>query len=213
MGQCYRELIKFEIIRASIVYWFNGNIMDKSKLDLEKVIQKFIESLGENLERDGIADTPKRFVKQLQECLSGYNDSPENHLKTFDNEGYSDLIIVRDTSFSSMCEHHMLPFFGNINVAYLPKDKILGLSKFARITDSITRRLQVQERITKQLADILEEKLEPNLLLVHVSAKHMCMSARGVRRTNSVTDTLAVRGDAKKYSHYTDQFYRIIKKG
>ena len=145
--------------------------------------------------------------------MVGYQDSPEAHLKTFDNDNYKDLIIVRNTSFSSLCEHHMLPFYGNISVAYLPKDRILGLSKFARITDAITRKLQVQERITQQLADILEENLKSDLLLVHVSAKHMCMSARGVRRTGSVTDTLAIRGDAKKHAHYVDQFYRSIAAG
>lgn len=184
---------------------------EKAKIDLETAISKFITGLGEDLNRDGITDTPKRFVKQLQECLVGYQDSPDDHLKTFDNDSYRDLIIVRDTTFTSLCEHHMLPFYGNISVAYLPQDKILGLSKFARIIDAISRRMQVQERITQQLADILEKSLKPQLLLVHVSAKHMCMSARGVRRTGSVTDTLAIRGDAKLHAHYVDQFYRAVK--
>lgn len=179
--------------------------------ELEAAVSNFIKALGEDLERDGIADTPKRFVKQLQECLAGYEDDPEKHVKTFDNDNYRDLIIVRDTSFSSLCEHHVLPFFGTVDVAYLPNDKILGLSKFARITDAVSKRLQVQERMTKQLADILESHLQAKLLIVRISAKHMCMSARGVRRTESFTETLTIRGDAQKYAHYVDQFYRTLQ--
>lgn len=194
-----------------------SNLSDTPKRDnspvtnLQKALQKYLHSIGENPERDGLLETPHRFTKQLQECLAGYADDPEQHLKVFDNDGYHDLVVVRDITFSSLCEHHMLPFFGTIDVAYLPKDKILGLSKFARITDALSKRLQVQERITKQLADLLEKKLQPDLLMINISAKHMCMSMRGVVRRNSVTETSIIRGDSQKHAKYVERFYGIKK--
>lgn len=180
-------------------------------IQLQKAMTTYLETLGEDASRDGLLETPHRFVKQLRECLAGYNDAPEDHLKVFDNDGYRDLVVVRDITFGSLCEHHMLPFFGTVDVAYLPKDKILGLSKFARITDALSRRLQVQERITRQLADLLEKALQPDLLIVKISAKHLCMGMRGVRRRNSTTDTMIVRGDVKKYASYVKQFHEQNK--
>lgn len=174
---------------------------------LQGAMSDYLQALGEDSKRDGLLETPHRFVKQLRECLAGYNDSPQDHLKVFDNDGYRDLVMVRDITFGSLCEHHMLPFFGTVDIAYLPKDKILGLSKFARITDALSKRLQVQERITQQLADLLEKSLEPDLLIVKISAKHMCMGLRGVQRRNSITDTVIIRGDTKKYANYVEQFH------
>ncbi len=178
---------------------------------LQAAMSGYLQALGEDSRRDGLEETPHRFVKQLSECLAGYNDSPDNHMKVFDNDGYHDLVMVRDITFGSLCEHHMLPFFGTVDIAYLPKDKILGLSKFARITDALSKRLQVQERITQQLADLLEKNLEPELLIVKISAKHMCMGLRGVNRRNSITDTMIIRGDAKKYANYVEQFQEQSK--
>lgn len=178
---------------------------------LEAALVRFLRESGEDPTRDGLHETPARFVRQLKECLIGYAQDPHGFLKVFDNDGYEDLIIVRDISFSSLCEHHMLPFIGTIDVAYLPSQKILGLSKFARLADAISKRLQVQERITKQLADLLETSLKPHLLIVHVAARHMCMGVRGVRRPHAVTDTMIVRGDSYKHRHYIERFNEAIK--
>ena len=182
-------------------------------LALQNALSNHLQSLGEVADRDGILETPARFVKQLGECLSGYQDDPAQHVKVFEGDGYHDLVLVRDVTFSSLCEHHVLPFFGTIDIAYLPNEKILGLSKFARLIDALSKRLQVQERITQQLADILETNLQPHLLIVKISAKHMCMGMRGVRRPNSSTDTVIVRGDKELYKHYIEQFFHTTKGG
>lgn len=184
---------------------------DTATRSLQTALLTYLHTLGEDPGRDGLLETPARFVKQLRECLVGYADDPKKHLKVFDNDGYHDLVTVRDITFSSLCEHHMVPFFGTIDIAYLPKNKILGLSKFARIADALTKRLQVQERITKQFADLLEAGLKPDLLMVRISAKHMCMGMRGVRRPNSTTETMIVRGDTKQYAHYVRQFRTMNK--
>src|SRR5690606_20973125 len=161
---------------------------------------------------NGTNETPQRFVKQITECLSGYNEDPKNHLKLFDNDkdGYKDLISVLNISFSSVCEHHLLPFFGYIDIAYLPSDKILGLSKFARIIDVFSKRLQVQERLTKQLADFLSENLKSNLVMVNVRAQHTCMVIRGVNRPQSFTETFSVIGNEKNYQHFINKFRNSI---
>ncbi len=178
---------------------------------LQNALADYLRALGEDPSRDGLLETPQRFVKQLNESLVGYQDPPEQHLKVFPSDGYHDLVIVRDITFGSLCEHHVLPFFGTIDIGYLPGDKILGLSKFVRLIDALTRRLQVQERITTQLADLLEKSLQPQLLIVKISAKHMCMSLRGVRRAHSVTDTLTIRGNADKHARYVRQFHTLAR--
>lgn len=185
---------------------------DPHTLALENAIRDFIASIGEDPERDGLKNTPQRFIKQLRECLSGYQDDPEKHVRIFDNDGYRDLVIIRDVTFSSLCEHHIVPFFGTIDIGYLPNEKILGLSKFARLIDTISRRLQVQERLTGQLAELLDKHLEPQLLIVKIQAKHLCMVSRGVRRINSITETIAIRGDDKTHAQYIDIFHRRTKK-
>jgi GTP cyclohydrolase I len=162
--------------------------------------------LGGEADSAELHDTPRRFITQLQECLSGYGEDPERHLKTFAGDGSHDLITVSDISFSSMCEHHLVPFFGTVDIAYVPGDKILGLSKFARLTDTLSRRLQVQERLTRQLADLLEAHLQPQLLMVRITATHLCMTARGVRRAESKAETLSIRGDTATYAHFVDKF-------
>lgn len=181
----------------------------KASRELEKSIREFIAGFGEDPKRAGLIETPKRFVKQFTESIVGYSDNPQNHLKLFDSEGSNDLITVSDITFSSLCEHHLVPFFGTIDIAYVPDGKILGLSKFARLIDVYSKRLQVQERLTKELTDTLEEALKPRLLMVTISAKHTCMSSRGVKRHLSTTRTTAIRGDKKNYKSFVDQFCAI----
>lgn len=180
--------------------------MSNAKKDLETAIKNFIDEYVEDPDREGLEETPHRFVKHLMECIEGYDVDPNKCLKVFDSEASNDLITVSSITFSSLCEHHLAPFFGKVEVSYIPRKKILGLSKFARIVDAFSKRLQVQERLTKQLADILYEKMEPELLMIKMSAKHTCMSARGVKRHSANTTTTALRGDIKKYNAYVGAF-------
>lgn len=182
---------------------------DNSK-KLQDAIVCFIGEIGEKPERNGLHETPARFEKQLRECTSGYGKNPDDFVKLFDNDGFHDLINISRISFSSLCEHHMLPFFGYIDIAYVPSDKILGLSKFARIVDVFSKRLQVQERLTQEIASYLAEKLHPELLMVRIVAVHTCMTVRGVSRPESHTETFVKIGAAtKQNAHYISHFQRM----
>jgi GTP cyclohydrolase IA len=180
--------------------------------NLEASIAEFLGCFETNSSRDGLAETPKRFVRQIQECLSGYNDDPKRHLKLFDNEDFHDLIVVSAISFSSLCEHHLLPFYGSVDIGYLPKDKILGLSKFARIVDALSKRLQIQERLTQQLADFFAEHLASDLVLVRMRAHHTCMIIRGVSRPESITETFTIVGDTAGKTDYVQHFNQLVQK-
>jgi GTP cyclohydrolase I len=154
-----------------------------------------IESLGEDPRRPGLADTPERFAKAMRYLTEGYEREPRDVVGggLFPAEGEG-MVLVRDVEFHSLCEHHMLPFFGRVHVAYLPGEKIIGLSKIPRIVDLYARRLQVQERITEQVADALMELLAPKGVIVVAEARHLCMAMRGVEKQHSATATRAVRG-------------------
>lgn len=179
--------------------------MNKRKdYGIQTAILALLSELGENTARDALLETPKRFEKQIRECLVGYKDDPEKYVKLFDATDYHDLVVVSDIAFSSLCEHHLLPFFGYVDIAYVPTDKILGLSKFARITDAFSKRLQVQERLTKELADFLYLHLEPSLLVVRIRANHSCMTIRGVLRPESSTETVITLGDIVANQRHID---------
>jgi len=161
---------------------------------IEKAVREILIAIGEDPDREGLKDTPKRVAKMYEEILSGYNDSPENHLVLF-TEKYDEMIIVKDIPFYSMCEHHMLPFFGKAHVAYIPDNsKVTGLSKLARIVDVYAKRLQLQERMTEQIADAVMAKLNAKGVMVVVEAQHLCMIMRGVKKPGSYTVTSAVKG-------------------
>ena len=179
---------------------------------LETAIEQFIKKAQGGVVHDGLKETPKRFIKQITECLSGYSEDPARHLKLFDNDSYHDLIIVSRISFSSVCEHHLLPFFGYVDIAYLPGSKILGLSKFARIVDVYSRRMQVQERLTKQLATFFYDNLSSDLVMVNIAAQHTCMMIRGVNRPESLTETLAIQGDRTGKEVYISQFQQLTQR-
>jgi len=157
--------------------------------------QAMIAHLGEDPRRAGLAETPERFAAALRFLTGGYEAEPEDVVGRgiFEAEGEG-LVLVRDVEFHSLCEHHLLPFFGRVHVAYLPGDRIIGLSKIPRIVDLYARRLQVQERITEQVADALEKLLEPKGVMVLAEARHLCMAMRGVEKQHSATATRAVRG-------------------
>jgi len=158
--------------------------------DIQKNIRAIIESLDDNPDREGLIDTPRRYEAFLEEFLS-----PEEFQPTvFTNEGYSEMVIQRNITFYSICEHHLLPFFGTATVAYIPDKKILGLSKLARTVDHFSRRLQNQERITTQIADFLQKELSPKGVGVVLTARHLCMEMRGIKKPNAHTTTSCLYG-------------------
>lgn len=170
-----------------------------------------LEELGENPEREGLLKTPDRISKAMQFITQGYDIDPKEILKSaLFNEDHSEMVIVKDIELYSMCEHHMLPFFGKAHVAYIPKGSITGLSKIARVVDAFARRLQVQERLTVQVRDCIQEALDPLGVAVVIEAKHMCMMMRGVGKQNSVTTTSAFTGEFLNNATTRSEFLRLI---
>lgn len=155
-----------------------------------------IEKLGEDTSREGLLKTPERAAKAMQYLTHGYDLNPEEILKSaMFTEEYSQMVLVKDIEVYSLCEHHMLPFFGKAHVAYIPNGRIVGLSKIPRVVDAFARRLQVQERLTNEIRDCIENTLKPKGVAVVIEASHMCMAMRGVQKQNSVTTTSAFTGD------------------
>lgn len=171
--------------------------MDSNRI--EKAVKELLEALGEDVNRQGLLDTPSRVARMYEETLAGYNDDPAVHLgRTFDEAG-SDVVIEKDIDFSSTCEHHLMPFFGKVHVAYIPDGKVVGISKLARTVDVYAKRLQLQERMNNQIADAIMEHLSPKGVAVVVEGEHTCMTARGVKKVGAKTVTYAVRGDVPKH--------------
>ncbi|MEM9353967.1 MAG: GTP cyclohydrolase I FolE [Planctomycetota bacterium] len=161
---------------------------------IEDAVRTILTAVGEDVDRPGLEDTPKRVAKMYAEMFSGLHQKPERHLKVTFPEAYDELVLVRDITFNSMCEHHLLPFSGVAHVAYLPNGRVTGLSKLARVVDEVARRPQVQERLTQTVADMVEEHLESAGVAVVVEAEHSCMTIRGVRKPGALTVTSALRG-------------------
>ncbi len=178
---------------------------------LEPLIADLISGLGEDITREGIVKTPQRVEKSMRFLMGGYQQTVDEVVNNalFESEG-SEMIIVKDIEFYSMCEHHMLPFFGKAHIAYIPNNHILGLSKFARITDVFARRMQVQERMTTQIADSLLDILDPMGVAVVTEAQHLCMMMRGVQKQASTTRTSAVRGIFKSDPRTRQEFLDSI---
>ncbi len=169
-----------------------------STVDHEKIKQAVVmilEAIGEDPSREGLIDTPKRVAKMYEEVFQGLNEDPKEHFATVFGEDHEELVLVKDIPFFSMCEHHLVPFFGKAHVGYIPRGgKVTGLSKLARAVEAVARRPQLQERITSTVADSLVETLDPHGVIVIVEAEHMCMTMRGVKKPGSSTVTSAVRG-------------------
>ena len=163
----------------------------------ERAVREMLMALGEDPDREGLRDTPKRVVRMYRELFAGLTDDPSKDLARTFNERYDEIVLLRDINFASLCEHHLLPFMGKAHVAYLPKDRVVGLSKLARTVDAFARRPQVQERLTSQVADALMEHLDPNGVLVVIESEHLCMKVRGVSKPNGLMVTSAVRGEFK----------------
>ena len=163
---------------------------------IEKAVREILIAIGEDPDRDGLLDTPARVARMYAEIFSGLHEDPADHLKVTFEAGHDEMVMVRDIPMYSACEHHMLPWVGKAHLAYIPNDdgRVIGLSKFARLVDGFARRPQVQERLTSQVADALQAKLEPKGVMVVIEAEHLCMSMRGVRKPGTTTVTSAVRG-------------------
>jgi GTP cyclohydrolase IA len=161
---------------------------------IERAVREILLAVGEDPDREGLRHTPARVARMYDELFGGLHEDPREHLKTFFHEKCDEVILVRDISFNSMCEHHMLPFMGTAHVAYLPGKRVVGLSKLARVVEGIARRPQVQERMTEQIADLLEEQLQARGVAVVIEAEHTCMTIRGIRKPGSVCVTSAMRG-------------------
>ena len=167
--------------------------MDKEKI--ERAVRDILEAIGEDPDREGLKETPKRVANMYEEILGGINQSPEEHLKIFNEPGNDEMVIVRDIPLYSMCEHHLLPFIGKAHIAYIPNEgRIIGLSKLARIVNVYAKRLQVQERLTAEVADFLYIKLGAKSVAVIIEAEHLCMTMRGARAAGAKTETSALRG-------------------
>jgi len=161
---------------------------------IENAVRTILQAIGEDPDRPGLEDTPRRVARMYREMFAGLRLDPARHLRVTFPEEYDEMVLVRDISFTSMCEHHLLPFSGVAHVAYIPNGRVTGLSKLARVVDEVARRPQVQERMTGQIADMVEQELDSQGVAVVVSAEHSCMSIRGIRKPGSRTVTSALRG-------------------
>lgn len=196
---------------------FDVRELDGVKMDFDairKAIHEVLQAVGEDPDREGLRNTPDRVSRMYVELLSGYSANPEKIINgaLFDVD-YDEMVLVRDIEFYSLCEHHMLPFLGRAHVAYLPKGKVIGLSKIPRIVDMYARRLQVQERMTRQIADVIQNTLEPYGVAVVVEAIHMCSMMRGVKKHDARMTTSAMHGAFRANSATRQEFLDNISRG
>lgn len=183
---------------------------------LREAVRLILEAAGEDPAREGLKKTPERVANMYEELLSGYSvKSPEKILSAvYKNEKYSEIILVKDIPFYSLCEHHILPFFGTAHVAYIPKDRaLLGLSKIPRLVDAFARRLQIQERLTQQVADTINKTLKPIGVLVMIEAQHLCMTMRGIKKPGTRMTTSALRGSFMTDAKVRAEALTLLKNG
>lgn len=190
----------------------NEEAIEASVAEIRDNMHRIIHLLGENPDREGLLKTPLRVAKALKFLTSGYEKDPEQILTSaLFRERYEEMVLVKDIDFYSMCEHHMLPFFGKAHIAYIPNGKIVGLSKLPRIVDVYARRMQVQERMTQQIKDVIQRVLEPQGVAVVIEARHMCMMMRGVEKQNSVTTTSGMSGVFLNDNATRSEFMRLVR--
>jgi GTP cyclohydrolase I len=185
-------------------------VVDKSKIEI--AIRSILEAIGEDPSREGLVGTPIRVARAYTEIFAGIEVDPQSILEITFNEEYTGLVTLGGISFFSMCEHHLLPFYGLVSIGYIPNGKIAGLSKFAKLVDALSKRLQVQERLTEQLVNSIDSVLSPKGVAVIISAEHMCMSIRGVRKAGSIVKTVASRGLLSTQNDRFKEFETIVSK-
>jgi len=180
---------------------------------IEKAVREILVAVGEDTSREGLKNTPKRVAAMYAELLAGMNEDPAEHIRSVFTEKYDEIVLLRDIPFYSICEHHLMPFIGSAHVAYLPSGIVLGVSKLARIVDCFSRRLQVQERLTDQIADFLMTSLKPQGVAVVLEASHSCMTIRGVKKPGSVMVTSSLRGIFRKDPKSREEIMSLMHKG
>lgn len=188
-------------------------ITQENKEKIMRAVKDILEAVGEDPNRPGLVETPKRVANMYEEMFAGLDEDPAQHLKLFNESSNDEVVIVRDIPFSSMCEHHLLPFMGKAHIAYIPgNNKIIGLSKFARIVDNFAKRPQVQERLTSDVADFLYDNLSPKGVAVIIEAEHTCMSIRGAKAFGSKTQTSALRGNMRNDAKTRAEVLALLNK-
>lgn len=183
-----------------------------NKNDISKSIKNILDKLGEDISREGLIDTPVRVEKSLKFLTSGYKENPIKLLQeALFSTSNKEMVIIRDIEFYSMCEHHLLPFFGKVSIGYFPDKKVVGLSKIPRLVNIFSRRLQIQEQLTEEIANSILEGVNPKGVAVYIQAKHMCMEMRGVEKYSSTTITQSFKGNFNKNLEYQNIFYNLLR--
>ncbi len=182
--------------------------MDKEKI--KQGVKLILEGIGEDVEREGLIETPDRIARMYAELAAGYTDSAKEHLSKRFHVENNDIVMEKDIPFYSFCEHHMLPFYGKAAIAYIPGGEVVGLSKIARTVEVYAKRLQLQERMAAQIADAFESELGAKGVMVMLEAEHMCMTMRGIKKPGAKTVTVVTRGEFKENNHLQNQFYRML---
>ena len=177
---------------------------------IKEGVRLLIEGMGEDAGREGLLETPDRIARMYSEIFGGYEMDPEEILsKRFSVEN-SEMVLEKDITFYSMCEHHMLPFYGKVHIAYIPQGEVVGISKLARVVEVYARRLQIQEKMTSQIADAINEYIKPRGVMVVVEAEHMCMTMRGIKKPGSITQTIATRGQFAESERLQNRFFKML---
>jgi GTP cyclohydrolase I len=187
----------------------------KAEVDLrriEKAVVEILSAIGEDVGREGIRQTPQRVARMYAELLGGVREDPKQHVDKLFSEDYDEIVVLRDVPFYSICEHHLMPFIGSAHVAYLPAGAVLGVSKLARVVDCFARRLQVQERLTDQIAEFLMDSLNPRGVAVVLEASHSCMTIRGIKKPGSVMVTSSLRGIFRRDPRSRNEIMSLIHK-
>ena len=183
-------------------------MVDKAKV--EEAIRLYLEGIGEDIHREGLVETPNRIARMCEEIYGGMDEDPGVHLAKQFSVTSNEMVIEKDITFYSMCEHHLMPFYGKAHIAYIPQGKVVGLSKLARTVEVFARRAQIQEKLTAQIADALEEHLNPAGVMIMLEAEHMCMTMRGVQKPGTKTVTLARRGVFETDPALEERFFRML---
>jgi len=185
-------------------------MVDQEKI--KKAVEMLLDGIGEDKDREGLKDTPDRIARMYTEIFAGMDENPGTHLsRTFTATG-SDMVLEKDITFYSMCEHHMMPFYGKAHIAYIPDGKVVGISKLARTVEVYARRLQLQERLCDQIADALFKELKPKGVMVMLEAEHMCMTMRGIKKPGTKTVTVSKRGDFADDDRLQDMFFNMLSR-
>ncbi len=183
--------------------------MDKEKI--KQAVTLFLEGIGEDTKREGLTETPERIAQMCEELFAGYGSSAAEHLgRTFSSK-QTGLVVEKDITFYSVCEHHLLPFYGKVHIGYVPEGRVVGLSKLARTVEVYARRAQIQEQLTDQIADAVMDILEPRAVLVMIEAEHMCMTMRGIKKPGSRTVTISTRGCAEEEPELKQEFFSLVR--